>query len=192
MLRKHDVNALQSSQKTNFTTLNTKGMNMESRAKLLGHSIHQQLIVFPLGLLGPAVIFDVVHLVTDSESLATVAFWMLVSGIVGGFAAAPFGWIDWFAIPRGTRAKTVGLIHGLANVTAIVLFIVSAWLRWDHREDPSMLAHATAIVGLLIALFGGWLGGELVGRLAVGVDDGAHVDSPNSLSGRPAHEHAVK
>jgi hypothetical protein len=28
---------------------------MESRAKLLGHSIHQMLIVFPLGLLGMGV-----------------------------------------------------------------------------------------------------------------------------------------
>ena len=35
---------------------------MESRAKLLGHAIHQMLIVFPLGLLGMAVIFDVLSL----------------------------------------------------------------------------------------------------------------------------------
>ena len=31
---------------------------MESRAKLLGHPVHQMLIVFPLGLLAMAVIFD--------------------------------------------------------------------------------------------------------------------------------------
>ena len=31
---------------------------MESRAKLLGHPIHQMLIVFPLGLLAMAVIFE--------------------------------------------------------------------------------------------------------------------------------------
>ena len=31
---------------------------MESRAKLLGHPIHQMLIVFPLGLLAMAVVFD--------------------------------------------------------------------------------------------------------------------------------------
>jgi hypothetical protein len=40
----------------------------------------------------------------------------------------------------------------------------------------------------------GWLGGELVDRLGVGVDDGAHLDAPNTLSGLPAaarsHEHA--
>jgi hypothetical protein len=32
----------------------------------------------------------------------------------------------------------------------------------------------------------GWLGGELVDRLGVGVDDGAHLDSPSSLSHLPA------
>ena len=35
---------------------------MESRAKLLGHPIHQMLIVFPLGLLAMAVIFDLLLL----------------------------------------------------------------------------------------------------------------------------------
>jgi len=38
----------------------------------------------------------------------------------------------------------------------------------------------------VIALFGGWLGGELVDRLGVGVDRGANLNAPSSLSGRPA------
>ena len=32
---------------------------MESRAKLFGHPIHPMLIVFPLGLLAMALIFDI-------------------------------------------------------------------------------------------------------------------------------------
>lgn len=36
-----------------------------------------------------------------------------------------------------------------------------------------------------------WLGGELVGRLAVGIDDGAHLDAPSSLSGHPARHRQV-
>src|SRR5215203_2361219 len=102
---------------------------MDSRAKILGHSIHQQLIVFPLGLLGTAVIFDAIYLANGNETMAQVAFWMMVAGIVGGLVAAPFGWIDWFAIPRGTRAKTIGLAHGLTNVTVMGLFAASWLLR---------------------------------------------------------------
>jgi hypothetical protein len=37
-----------------------------------------------------------------------------------------------------------------------------------------------------------WLGGELVDRLGVGIDNGAHLDAPNSLSGKPASEQASK
>jgi uncharacterized membrane protein len=47
---------------------------MESRAKLLGHPIHPMLIVFPLGLLGTAVIFDIVGLVTHKTEWSLVAF----------------------------------------------------------------------------------------------------------------------
>lgn len=38
----------------------------------------------------------------------------------------------------------------------------------------------------LVALVTGWLGGELVDRLGVGVDEEANVNAPGSLSGRPA------
>ncbi len=43
---------------------------------------------------------------------------------------------------------------------------------------------------LLRSLLTGWLGGELVERLGVGVDDGAHLNPPSSLSNRPASEDA--
>jgi hypothetical protein len=37
---------------------NGGGMHMDSRADLLAHPIHQMLIVFPVGLLAMAVVFD--------------------------------------------------------------------------------------------------------------------------------------
>lgn len=40
----------------------------------------------------------------------------------------------------------------------------------------------------LLALVTGWLGGELVNRLGVGVDTGAHLDAPSSLSGHTSTE----
>jgi hypothetical protein len=41
------------------------------------------------------------------------------------------------------------------------------------------------VAALLLGSVAGWLGGELLDRLGVGVDDGAHLDAPSSLSGRP-------
>lgn len=51
-----------------------------------------------------------------------------------------------------------------------------------------MVALVVALAGLALAAVTGWLGGELVDRLGVGLDDGANLDAPNSLSGRPANE----
>jgi uncharacterized membrane protein len=158
---------------------------MESRAKFLGHPVHQMLIVFPLGLLATAVIFDLIYLAGGNATMATVSYWMIVAGIVGGFAAAPFGWIDWFAIPRGTRAKSVGLWHGVGNVLVLLLFIGSWFIRRDLPERPETLAFVLSFAGAGLALVTGWLGGELVDRLSVGVDDGAHLDAPSSLSSEP-------
>jgi uncharacterized membrane protein len=78
---------------------------MESRAKFLGHAIHPIMIVFPLGLLATAVVFDIIYLIWGSRDMASVAYWMMAAGIIGGLIAAPFGLIDWLAIPSGTRAK---------------------------------------------------------------------------------------
>jgi uncharacterized membrane protein len=105
------------------------GIRMESRAKVFGHPVHQMFIVFPLGLLATAVIFDIIYLVTNHASLSAGAYWMLVAGIVGGLVAAPFGVIDWLAIPHGTRAKSVGGLHGGGNVVVLLLFAVSWYLR---------------------------------------------------------------
>ena len=161
---------------------------MESRAKLLGHAIHPMLIPFPLGLLGTSVAFDVVHLITGNGRWADVAFWMVAAGIVGGLAAAPFGTIDWLATPSQTRAKAIGAVHGLGNVAVLLLFGLSWLLRYGEPTDPSAFAIVLSFAGVALAVVTGWLGGELVERLRVGVDDGAHLDAPNSLSGRPASD----
>jgi uncharacterized membrane protein len=162
---------------------------MESRAKLFGHPIHPMLIVVPLGLFIMAVIADVGWLVSRNQSFAFAAYWNIVVGILGGLAAAVFGLIDWLAIPRGTRAKAIGLWHGIGNVVVVALFGLSWYLRRDDPAYlPSSLAFLLSASGLVLGAVTGWLGGELVDRLGVGVDDGAHLNAPNSLSGRPAIE----
>jgi len=157
-------------------------------ANLLGHRIHPMLIVFPLGLLAAAVVFDLIWLGQRNPTFNVVSFWLLALGLIGGLISAVFGIWDWFAIPPHTRAWRIGLIHGSANIVAVALFAVSWFLR---RGAPDLLPSDGALtcgfVALAIALFGGWLGGELVERLGVGVYDDASYDSPSSL----AH-HAAK
>ncbi|KAB2895913.1 MAG: DUF2231 domain-containing protein [Kofleriaceae bacterium] len=162
---------------------------MESRAKLFGHPVHQMLIVFPLGLLATSLLFDIVYLATDNPRWADIAYWMIASGIVGGLIAAIFGLVDFLAIPSGTRARRIGALHGIGNVIVVGLFAASWLVRYDAPMSPEAGAIVLSALGVALALFTGWLGGELVDRLAVGVDTGAHLDAPSSLSNRPATEH---
>jgi uncharacterized membrane protein len=160
---------------------------MESKAKLFGHPIHPMLIVLPLGLFIMAVLTDIAYLITDHAAFAVVSYWNIAGGVVGGLLAAVFGFIDWLAIPGKTRAKSIGLYHGIGNVVVIALFAVSWWTRQPVEGHlPSLAASVLAIVGVALGAVTGWLGGELVDRLGVGIDDGAHLDAPSSLSGEPA------
>jgi uncharacterized membrane protein len=160
---------------------------MESRAKLLGHPIHPMLIVLPLGLFIAAVVFDALYLWQGVPAFATVAYWNIAAGIVGGLLAAVFGLIDWAAIPSDTRAKRIGLLHGGSNIIVVLTFAV-VWLMRNNTVDTAapMDLFVFEVLALGLGAVAGWLGGELVDRLGVGVDDGAHLNAPSSLSRRPA------
>ena len=155
---------------------------MDSKIKVLGHPVHPTLIVLPLGLFAAAVVFDIIHAFGGAPTMAVVAYWMITAGIVGGLLAAPFGTIDWLAIPKGTRAKSIGALHGAGNVMVVLLFIASWAFRREAPQDPSTAAFVLSLAGAALSVVTGWLGGELVDRLGVGVHDGAHLDAPSSLS----------
>jgi uncharacterized membrane protein len=159
---------------------------MESKVKFAGHPVHPMLIVFPLGLLSTAVVFDIVYLISGNSQWTLVAYYMIGAGVIGGLAAAVFGWLDWVTIPSATRARRIGLWHGVGNVVVLALFILSWVLRREAPEMPPTGAIVAGLLGVVIALVTAWLGGELVDRLGVGVDDGAHLDAPSSLTRLPA------
>ena len=153
---------------------------MEARAKLFGHPVHQMLIVFPLGLLATAVIFDIVGLVSGGETWPLVAYWTMLAGIIGALVAAPFGLIDYLTIPRGTRARRIGGFHGAGNAVVSLLF-VGSWMLRSPRGFPDETALALSFGGAALALVTAWLGGELVSRLGVGVSQGAGLNASNSM-----------
>jgi len=153
---------------------------MSKTVKAFGHPIHPMLIVFPLGLLATSVIFDILYFTRTEVEFAIASYYMTAAGIVGAVLAAIFGLADWLNIPSGTRAKSVGLWHGSGNLVITLLFLTSWYLR-RGAFIPNSTTFTLALIGVLLALVTGWLGGELVNRLGVGVDEGANPNAPSSL-----------
>jgi uncharacterized membrane protein len=132
-----------------------------------------------------AVAFDALYLMQGSATLAAVGYWNIAGGITGGLFAAVFGLIDWLAIPSGTRAKRIGLWHAGSNLVAISGFLFVCWMRYrDNQIATTPGLFAIEVLALAVGAVGGWLGGELVDRLGVGVDSGANLDAPSSMLDR--------
>jgi uncharacterized membrane protein len=143
------------------------------------------LIVLPLGLFISAVVFDAIYLWRGTPTMAAVGYWNIYGGIVGGLLAAIFGLMDWRVIPAGTRAKRIGVWHALSNTLAILLFLAVCLVRHGTGQlAPTSGLFAIEVIALAFGATGGWLGGELVDRLGVGIDSGAHLNAPNSMSGQ--------
>lgn len=165
---------------------------MESHAKLLGHPIHQMLIPLPAGLFIVAAVLDIIGAFVSWSWLPTVTFWNVAFGIGTAVLAAIFGAIDWSNIPQNTRAKRIATLHGGGNLVAVLLFAGALWLRSHNQVDYRAGGAALALEIVALALLGvtAWLGGELVDRLGIGVDDGANLDAPSSLAAKHARPRA--
>ena len=166
---------------------------MESRLKVLGHPLHPMLIVFPLGLFITSVVFDLIRIISGNAFFSELAFWMIGAGLIGGLFAGAAGLADYVAIPRGTRAARIASYHGIGNLFVLVAF-ATGWVARSYAQphgELSVFPFICSIVGLMLGGLTAWLGGELVDRLGVGVDNGANVNASNSLTGRPATEKAA-
>jgi uncharacterized membrane protein len=129
------------------------------------------LIVLPLGLLSSALAFDVIHRITDDARYGETAFRLALVGLAGGALAWMTGLVDYLSIPSFTRAKKIGAVHGVANTVVLTLFVIATVVRGteeDHLADGVVLA--LEVVAILLSAYAGWLGGELVERLGIGVD----------------------
>jgi uncharacterized membrane protein len=143
-------------------------------------------VVFPLGLFVASLIFDIIYLVGDDLGFARISFWNIAVGLIGAAIAAVLGLVDFLAIPRNTRARRIGVVHGLGNVLVVGLFLVSWLIRFRHPANQvTASAFVLSLLAVALAVVTAWLGGELVDRLGVGVEDGANLDAPSSLAREP-------
>lgn len=136
---------------------------MQSRLRVAGQAVHPLLLMFPLGLFALALILDVGTLGGAPPILGAAAHLTLVTGLVGGTAAASAAWFEAASAPRGAvRAAFAGVLLDL-GVLVVFAVVVVIRLRTPGREaGPGVVAIESA--GLAAAAFSAWYAGRLDGR----------------------------
>lgn len=140
-----------------------------------GHPFHPMLVAVPIGAWVAALVFDVASLfVSDPQFPVWAATWLIGLGVIGALAAAMVGFLDLLAIPPGTRAFRVGLIHMALNLLVTAGYAGGFW--WRHAGsppadgvEPAQLALNAACLAVLAV--SGYLGGMLAYRYGVRVAD---------------------
>ena len=149
---------------------------MASRASIGGHPIHPMLIPFPIGLLVFSFVSDVIYLWRGNLIWRDyIAFYTLLGGIIGAATAAIPGLIDWATLTDRAAVKVANW-HARVNITTLVIFIASFYLRtrsgaawFPTMPNLPVIVSLVGIIGLSIA---GWLGGQLVFKHGVAVEAG--------------------
>ena len=140
-----------------------------STAKIGDHPIHPMLVAFPIVCFVLTFITDIIYTRSHDATWASASIWLLVVGLVMAALAAVAGLTDFMGDERIRGADAVK--HMLANVTAVVLEVVNVVLRWrDSAFIDSTGIYISGIV-VLILLYSGWKGGDLVFRHGIGVRD---------------------
>lgn len=147
------------------------GDHPRSTATIGGHPIHPMLIPFPITCLVGAFVTDLLFLHFGSDGFANASKWLLAFGIATALLAATFGFIDFMGDDR-IRRLGHALQHMIANVAAVVVAAINLAIRLgDETANVASLGVYLSGVTVLILLFSGWRGGDLVYHHHIGMID---------------------
>jgi uncharacterized membrane protein len=133
------------------------------------------LIPFPIGLWAFSLVADVIYLWRGNPVWRNyIAFYTLLGGIIGAVAAAVPGFIDWLSIKDRNVVKIANW-HARLNVIALLIFTASFYLRTTRGSalvsEGYTIPIALSVLGVILISISGYLGGEMVFRHGVAVDE---------------------
>ena len=147
------------------------GLNPRSTASIAGHPIHPMLVGFPIAFFAATVATDIAFHQTANLAFATASEWLLGAGLVMAALAALVGLTD-FLGERRIRALRPAWLHLVGNVTVVILELINLVLRLRAGAPGVTNAELlVSVVALLILLFNGWMGWEMVYKHHVGIAD---------------------
>ena len=144
----------------------------------LGHPLHPSLVTLPIGGWTLAFALDTAETLGFDRDpwMARAADIALGAGSAGAVAAAATGLADWRQIHG--RDRRTGLVHAALNSTALALNLGSLALRRRGRRGAG---RALSGAGWLTMMAGAYLGGHLVYRRRVGVDQADRSPEPRGF-----------
>jgi uncharacterized membrane protein len=160
--------------------------NPKSTASIAGHPIHPMLIPFPVAFLVTALVTDLAFWSTRDPVWAVASMWLLGAAVVMALVAALFGFIDFLNEPR-IRALGDAWQHMIGNLIAVALALINWFIRYSSGPAEGVFPYGIvlSLVTVLLLLFNGWKGWEMVYRHRVGVADDAALPPDRSTSYRP-------
>jgi uncharacterized membrane protein len=146
--------------------------NPRSTAKVAGHPLHPMIVPFPIAFLVSALATDIGYLNTGDAGWAQASMWLLGAGISMALLAAVLGLTDFLA-ERRIRTHRSAWLHMIGNVIAVAVAAVNFYLRatMDAAAAVAPMGVTLSAAVVLILLFTGWMGWELVYRHRTGVAD---------------------
>lgn len=141
--------------------------DLRSTFAINGHPLHPLVVPIPIALFVAALVTDVVFIVDGSPGWANASRWLLAGGLAGALLAALGGFID-FVANSAIRDLRDAWMHLFANLTLVLIEGVNLILRLPDPAVAGSFGLALSIAGVLVLLFSGWKGGELVFRHGVG------------------------
>jgi uncharacterized membrane protein len=122
-----------------------------------GHPLHPAVVAVPIGAWIDSLVFDVAsHRVHSGQFLAEGARWLIGLGVLGALLAAGVGFLDLFAIPTGTRAFRIALVHMGINLAVTAAYVVGFVVRGAHPVTPvpagPLALSAVALAALAVAV----------------------------------------
>ena len=147
------------------------GPNPRSTASIAGHPLHPMVIPFPIAFLVTTLVADLAYWKTGDLMWATAATWLVGAGVVMALVAALFGFTDLLGSSQ-IRALREVWRHLIGNLLAVAVSAGNWWVHYSQGADgivPTGLVLSLIVV--LILLYTGWQGWEMVYRRHVGVAD---------------------
>src|SRR3954465_13868981 len=145
--------------------------NPRSTAQIAGHPIHPMLIPFPVAFFVSTFFCDLAFWQSGNDAWVTATIWLLGAGLIMAALAAGMGLIDVVSEDRVKNLSDAVCDAG-GNVIVVLLELWSWYTRYEHGSAavvPTGLILSLVVV--LILLFTGWKGWEMVYRHRVGVKE---------------------